>query len=63
MEIDLRAKVRYADRQLRVLVEVERAGTTSLTITGTVAVWTGDALLVWVGDTGGGPRFWRYTPT
>ena len=31
VEIDLRAEVRYADRQLRVRIEVERVGTTSLT--------------------------------
>jgi acyl-CoA thioester hydrolase len=31
VEIDLRAEVRYDDRQLRVRVEVERVGTTSLT--------------------------------
>jgi acyl-CoA thioester hydrolase len=31
VEIDLRAEVRYADRRLRVRVEVERVGTTSLT--------------------------------
>ena len=30
VEIDLRAEVRYADRQLRVRTEVERVGTTSL---------------------------------
>jgi acyl-CoA thioester hydrolase len=31
VEIDLRAEVRYADRRLRVRIEVERVGTTSLT--------------------------------
>jgi len=31
VELDLRAEVRYADRQLRVRIEVERVGTTSLT--------------------------------
>ena len=31
VEIDLRAEVRYTDRQLRVRIEVERVGTTSLT--------------------------------
>jgi acyl-CoA thioester hydrolase len=36
VEIDLRAEVRYADRQLRVRVEVERVGTTSLTTRETV---------------------------
>jgi acyl-CoA thioester hydrolase len=30
-EIDWRAEVRYADRRLRVRIEVERVGTTSLT--------------------------------
>jgi acyl-CoA thioester hydrolase len=30
-EVDWRAEVRYADRQLRVRIEVERVGTTSLT--------------------------------
>jgi acyl-CoA thioester hydrolase len=36
VEIDLRAEVRYADRQLRVCIEVERVGTTSLTTRETV---------------------------
>ena len=31
VEIDLRAEVRYADRRLRVRIEVERVGTSSLT--------------------------------
>jgi acyl-CoA thioester hydrolase len=31
VEVDLRAEVRYTDRQLRVRIEVERVGTTSLT--------------------------------
>jgi acyl-CoA thioester hydrolase len=31
VEIDWRAEVRYTDRQLRVRIEVERVGTTSLT--------------------------------
>ncbi len=31
VEIDLRAEVRYPDRQLRVRIAVERVGTTSLT--------------------------------
>jgi acyl-CoA thioester hydrolase len=30
-EVDWRAEVRYADRELRVRIEVERVGTTSLT--------------------------------
>ena len=36
VEIDLRAEVRYTDRQLRVHIEVERVGTTSLTTRETV---------------------------
>ena len=36
VEIDLRAEVRYTDRQLRVRVEVERVGTTSLTTRETI---------------------------
>lgn len=36
VEIDLRAEVRYADRQLLVRIEVERVGTTSLTTRETV---------------------------
>jgi acyl-CoA thioester hydrolase len=36
VEIDLRAEVRYDDRQLRVRIEVERVGTTSLTSRETV---------------------------
>ena len=36
VEIDLRAEVRYADRQLRVRIEVERVGTTSLTTRETI---------------------------
>ena len=36
VEIDLRAEVRYADRQLRVRIEAERVGTTSLTTLETV---------------------------
>jgi len=35
-EIDWRAEVRYTDRQLRVRVEVERVGTTSLTTRETI---------------------------
>jgi acyl-CoA thioester hydrolase len=35
-EIDWRAEVRYTDRQLRVRIEVERVGTTSLTTRETV---------------------------
>ena len=36
VEIDLRAEVRYADRQLLVRIEAERVGTTSLTTLETV---------------------------
>lgn len=36
VEIDLRAEVRYADRRLRVRIEVERVGTTSLTTRETI---------------------------
>jgi acyl-CoA thioester hydrolase len=36
VEIDLRAEVRYADRLLRVRIEVERVGTTSLTTRETI---------------------------
>lgn len=36
VEIDLRAEVRYTDRQLRVRIEVERVGATSLTTRETV---------------------------
>ena len=42
-EIDWRAEVRYADRQLRVRVEVERVGTTSLTTRETVLTPAGVA--------------------
>jgi acyl-CoA thioester hydrolase len=41
VEIDLRAEVRYADRQLRVRIEVERVGTTSLTTRETVLTSAG----------------------
>jgi acyl-CoA thioester hydrolase len=41
VEIDLRAEVRYADRQLRVRIEVEHVGTTSLTTLETVRTPTG----------------------
>ena len=36
VEIDLRAEVRYTDRQLRVRIEVEQVGTTSLTTRETI---------------------------
>ena len=41
VEIDLRAEVRYSDRQLRVRIEVERIGTTSLTTRETILTPTG----------------------
>ena len=41
VEIDWRAEVRYTDRQLRVRIEVERAGTTSLTTREAVLTPTG----------------------
>ena len=41
VEIDLRAEVRLADRQLRVRIEVERVGTTSLTTRETVRTSAG----------------------
>jgi acyl-CoA thioester hydrolase len=36
VEIDWRAEIRYTDRQLRVRIEVERVGTTSLTTQETI---------------------------
>ena len=43
VEIDLRAELRYADRQLRVRIAVERVGTTSLTTRDTPGTrWLGD---------------------
>jgi acyl-CoA thioester hydrolase len=41
VEIDMRAEVRYTDRQLRVRIEVERVGTTSLTTRETILTPTG----------------------
>ena len=41
VEIDLRAEVRLADRRLRVRIEVERVGTTSLTTRETVSTPAG----------------------
>jgi acyl-CoA thioester hydrolase len=41
VEIDLRAEVRLADRRLRVRIEVERVGTTSLTTRETVCTPAG----------------------
>jgi acyl-CoA thioester hydrolase len=41
VEIDLRAEVRYTDRQLRVRIEVERVGTTSLTTRETIRTPSG----------------------
>lgn len=43
VEIDLRAEVRYTDRQLRVRIEVERVGTTSLTTRETILTSAGVA--------------------
>jgi len=42
LEIDLRAEVRYADRQVRVRIAVERLGTTSLTTRETVLTRSGE---------------------
>jgi acyl-CoA thioester hydrolase len=42
VEIDFRGEVRYTDRQLRVRIEVERVGTTSLTTRETVIRPTGE---------------------
>jgi acyl-CoA thioester hydrolase len=42
LEIDLRAEVRWADRQVRVRIAVERLGTTSLTTHETVLMPTGE---------------------
>ncbi len=42
VELDLRAEVRYDHRQVRVRVEVERLGTTSLTTRETVLAATGE---------------------
>ena len=41
VEIDMRAEVRYADRQLRVRIEVERVGATSLTTRETILTLAG----------------------
>jgi acyl-CoA thioesterase FadM len=41
VETDLRAEVRYTDRQLRVRIEVEQVGTTSLTTRETILTPTG----------------------
>jgi acyl-CoA thioester hydrolase len=41
VEIDLRAEIRYDDRRLRVRIEVEKVGTTSLTTRETVLVPAG----------------------
>jgi acyl-CoA thioester hydrolase len=52
VEIDIRAEVRYTDRQLKVRIEVERVGTTSLTtretITTPAGVTAADAKVVTV---------------
>jgi acyl-CoA thioester hydrolase len=41
VEIDMRAEVLYADRQLQVRIEVERVGTTSLTTRETIRTRAG----------------------
>jgi acyl-CoA thioester hydrolase len=41
VEIDMRTEVVYADRQLRVRIEVERVGTTSLTTRETILTLAG----------------------
>ena len=41
VEVDLRAEVRYGDRQLQVRIEVERVGTTSLTTRETILTRAG----------------------
>jgi acyl-CoA thioester hydrolase len=41
LEIDLRAEVRHADRQVRVCIAVERLGTTSVTTRETVLTLSG----------------------
>ena len=41
VEIDMRAEVLHADRQLRVRIEVERVGTTSLTTRETIRTLAG----------------------
>jgi acyl-CoA thioesterase FadM len=43
VEIDMRAEVLYADRQLQVRIEVERVGTTSLTTRETILTLAGVA--------------------
>jgi acyl-CoA thioester hydrolase len=42
LEVNLRAEVRHADRQVRVRIEVERLGTTSLTTRETVLTLSGE---------------------
>ena len=42
VEIDMRAEVRYTDRQVRVRIEVERVGTTSLTTRETILTPAGE---------------------
>ena len=42
LEVDLRAEVRLSDRRVRVRVEVERLGTTSLTTHETIATPSGE---------------------
>jgi acyl-CoA thioester hydrolase len=43
LEVDLRAEVRHADRQVRVQIAVESVGTTSLTTRETVRTLSGEA--------------------
>jgi acyl-CoA thioester hydrolase len=42
LEVDLRAEVRYPDRQVRVRIEAERLGTTSLTTWETITTPSGE---------------------
>ena len=42
LEVDLRAEVRYPDRQMTVRIEVERLGTTSLTTRETISTPAGE---------------------
>jgi acyl-CoA thioester hydrolase len=44
LEIDMRAEVRHADRQVIVDVRVERLGTTSLTTSETIRMPTGEVI-------------------
>jgi len=44
LEVDLRAEVRYQDRQVTVRIQVERVGTTSLTTRETVLTPSGEVV-------------------